>query len=70
MSGSPAARGLLQTIGGSMFYQPRDEDLSAVQTILNDRLIQPIKQGKLTGYALTAAGYQRWLGHHQTNELA
>lgn len=60
---SPVA--LLQTIGSALFFQPSDENLSAIQTLLNNGLIQPIQQGKLSRYALTLAGYIRWNGHQQ-----
>lgn len=60
---TPAA--LLQTIGSALFFQPRNEDLSAIQSLLNNGLIQPITQGKLSGYTLTLAGYLHWNGHQQ-----
>lgn len=68
----PRERNVLMAVGGSRFYEPaRDgSDASALAALLIDGLIQPTQQGKLHGYALTAAGYQRWLGHHQANERA
>jgi hypothetical protein len=60
---TPAA--LFQAIASAMFYQPAPEDEPTAMELWEKRLIQPIKQGKLTGYALAPAGYRRWLGHQQ-----
>lgn len=59
---------LLHHIGGMHFYQPVDSEIPVVQKLLSDSLIQPVQQGKLMGYALTPAGYRRWIGHTQRRE--
>lgn len=59
----PTARRTLVTIGGSRFWEPNRDgsDDAAVLALLEARLIQPITQSHLQGYALTPAGYLLWL---------
>lgn len=60
---TPAA--LFQAIASTMFYQPKPEDEPKAKELWERGLIQPIKQGKLAGYALAPKGYHQWLGHQQ-----
>ena|GEM_PF-4397892 len=55
---------MFSAIAGSLFWQPKDADEPVIGYLLAAGLIQPIRQGKLTGYALTPAGYVRWMGPH------
>jgi len=55
---------VFSAIAGSLFWQPKDGDEPAIGYLLAAGLIQPIRQGKLNGYALTPAGYVRWMGPH------
>jgi len=55
---------VLAAISGSLFWQPKPADEPAVGYLLSDGLIQPIRQGKLSGYAITPVGYVRWLMPH------
>lgn len=59
---------LLYYVASTMFYQPLPEETRMINLLVDEGLIQPIKQGKLVGYALTKTGYQRWLGHRQASE--
>lgn len=56
---------LLTEIAGSRFFQSQPDQQADILTLLNQGLIQPIRQGKLTGYAVTPVGYRQWLGHQQ-----
>ena len=53
---------VLSAIAGSLFWQPKPANEPAVVFLLSAGVIQPIRQGKLNGYALTPYGYVRWLG--------
>ena len=53
---------VFSAIAGSLFWQPKPADEPAVVFLLSAGVIQPIRQGKLNGYALTPAGYVRWIG--------
>ena len=53
---------IFSAIAGSLFWQPQVGDEPAIGYLLAAGLIQPIRQGKLAGYALTPAGYVRWMG--------
>jgi len=55
---------VFSAIAGSLFWQPKPADEAAVESLLSAGVIQPIRQGKLNGYALTPAGYVRWLMPH------
>ncbi len=55
---------VFSAIAGSLFWQPAPGDESAIGYLLAAGLIQPIRQGKLNGYALTPAGYVLWMGPH------
>ena len=55
---------VFSAIPGSLFWQPAPGDESAIGYLLAAGLIQPIRQGKLNGYALTPAGYVLWMGPH------
>jgi len=55
---------VFSAIAGSLFWQPAPGDESAIGYLLAAGLIQPIRQGKLNGYALTPAGYGLWMGPH------
>lgn len=59
---TPRASSILSEIAGSLFWQPKAGDEPAIGCLLAERLIQPIRQDKLSGYALTPAGYVRWMG--------
>ena len=56
---------LLHHVASTMFYQPLPDELRMINLLVDEGLIQPIQQGKLTGYALTKAGYERQLVHRQ-----
>ena len=55
---------VFSAIAGSLFWQPTPGDDPAIGCLLAAGLIQPIRQGKLNGYALTPAGYVLWMGPH------
>lgn len=59
---TPQESAVLAAISGSLFWQPKPADEPAMGYLLSAGLIQPIRQGKLSGYALTPAGYVRWIG--------
>jgi len=44
---------VFSAIAGSLFWQPKAGDDPAIGYLLAAGLIQPIRQGKLSGYALT-----------------
>lgn len=56
---------LFQCVAETTFYQPKSDDDDALCILLGQRLIQPVQQGKLRGYALTLAGYEKMLGPHR-----
>lgn len=60
---TPAA--LLHYVASTMLYQAKPGDQPAIMALLEARLIQPIQQGKLIGYAVTRAGYERQMFHRQ-----
>jgi hypothetical protein len=63
---TPQAAQLFQRIAGSLFYQPGKADAPGdVYDLLAAGLIQEAKQGKLSGYVITPAGYARTQFHHQ-----
>lgn len=63
---TPSQSAVFSAIAGSLFWQPKAGDEPAIGDLLSLRLIQPVQQGKLSGYALTPAGYVRWLGSVET----
>ena len=61
---TPSEIAVFSAIAGSLFWQPKPGDEPAIGYLLSAGLIQPIHQCKLDGYALTPAGYVRWMGPH------
>ncbi len=59
---TPSEAAVFSAIAGSLFWQPKADDEPAIGYLLTASLIQTIHQGKLNGYALTPAGYVRWMG--------
>ena len=62
---TPQQHTLFIEIAGSRFWQAKPAHDADVGALLAARWIQPITQGKLTGYAVTLAGYVRYLGPHR-----
>lgn len=56
---------ILHHVASTMFYQPLPEEMRMINLLVDEGLIQPVQQGKLTGYALTKAGYERQQFHQQ-----
>lgn len=62
---TPTQQALFIEIAGSRFWQSKPAHDADVGALLAARLIQPVTQGKLAGYAMTPAGYVRYLGPHR-----
>lgn len=62
---TPYVAQLFQRIAGSRFYQPRPTDNDALYDLLAAGLIREMRQGKLSGYVITPAGYVRNQHHQQ-----
>jgi hypothetical protein len=54
---------LFQTIAGTTFYYPKPDEDNLIKELRDKKLIQPVQQGKLYGFALAPAGYAIWIGH-------
>lgn len=56
---------LLHHVGSTMIYHPLPEELRMINLLVDEGLIRPVQSGKLIGYAVTKAGYERQMFHQQ-----